>query len=314
MDGHVLHASQRPRRCSPRPCSRRRPVGFTLIELVVTLVLISVTAATVAVFMQPAVNAYFSAQQRADLADQADSAVRRMIADVRSAVPNSIRIPGDQCFEVVPTVGGGRYRMGPDVTNDPASGCTSGSGGACSAWVDNTGATTLFDALNLVGTAPAANDWVVINNQNGNDVYEGGNRAQVSSVSTPTTTQGVLRINVASTQFPHGYAEGRFQVVSASDPSVFYVCSGADGSLNASGDGKGTLYRLSRSFDATYPTACPAITGAATVVTQVKSCTFVYDANHGATQQSGFIWLDLELTRRNESAHMAVGAHVSNVP
>jgi MSHA biogenesis protein MshO len=40
----------------------------------------------------------------------------------------------------------------------------------------------------------------------------------------------------------------------------------------------------------------------------------VYDANQGATQQSGFMWMDIEMARNNESAHMAVGAHVVNVP
>ncbi len=291
-----------------------RAAGFTMIELVVTMVVVAAVAAAVSVFIQPTVGSYFASQQRAELAEQADLAIRRMLVDVRLAVPNSLRIPSDQCFELVPTVGGGRYRMGPDVTKD-ANGCTSGSGGACSAWVDPSGPTTVFDALNIVGAAPAAHDWVVIDNQNGNDVYADGiNRARVNSVSSPASTQGVLRINIDSTQFPQGYSGGRFQVVSAAEPSVFYICSGADGTLNSHGDGKGTLYRLTRDFDATYPSACPAVTGAATAATQVKSCSFIYDANHGATQQSGFLWLDIELTRNNESAHMAVGAHVANVP
>jgi MSHA biogenesis protein MshO len=292
----------------------RRAAGFTMIELVVTMVVVAVVAAAVSVFIQPTVGAYFASQQRAELAEQADLAIRRMLADVRLAVPNSLRIPSDQCFELVPSVGGGRYRMGPDVTNDTPSGCTSGSSATCSAWVDPSGATAVFDALNIVSTAPATNDWVVIDNQTGNDVYDGRNRALVSSVSTPSGTQGVLRINIASTQFPQGYAGGRFQVVSAAEPSVFYICSGADGTLNGNGDGKGTLYRLTRSFNASYPSACPAVTGAATAATQVRSCSFIYDANHGATQQSGFLWLDIEITRNNESAHMAVGAHVVNVP
>jgi len=296
---------------SPRP---RPQEGFTVIELIVTMVILSVLAAVVGGFIRPTIDSYFAVQQRADLADQADLAIRRAIADVRSAVPNSLRVPNSQCFEVVPTIGGCRYRMGPDVTNDTPSGCTSGSSASCSAWVDPSGSTAVFDALNIVKQAPSAGDWVVIDNQNGNDVYSGSNRALVSSVSTPTSTQGVLRVNIAPTQFPQGYADGRFQVIGASEPSVFYVCSGADGSLDANGDGRGTLYRLTRSFQATYPSSCPSVTGAAIAATQVKSCTFVYDANHGATQQSGFIWIEIELARAGEIAHLAVGAHVANSP
>lgn len=294
---------------TPRP-----PRGFTIIELVVTMVVLSVLAVTVAGFIRPTVDSYFAVQQRTDLADQADQAIRRAIGDVRSSVPNSLRVPNSQCFEMVPTVGGGRYRMGPDVTNDTPAGCASGSSATCSAWVDPSDSTSVFDALNIVRQAPAAGDWIVINNQNGDDVYNGSNRAVVNSVSTPSSTQGVLRVNIAPTQFPAGYADGRFQVVAASEPSVFYICSGADGTLDANGNGRGTLYRLTRGLQAGYPSACPSVAGAAVAATNVKSCTFVYDANHGATQQSGFVWIEIELARAGEVAHLAMGAHVANAP
>ncbi|WP_338439823.1 prepilin-type N-terminal cleavage/methylation domain-containing protein [uncultured Aquabacterium sp.] len=288
--------------------------GFTVIELVVTMVILSVLAVMVGGFIRPTIDSYFAVQQRADLADQADLAIRRAIADVRSSVPNSLRVPNSQCFEMVPTVGGGRYRMGPDVTNDTPAGCTSGSSATCSAWVDPSGSTSVFDALNIVRQPPSAGDWVVVNNQNGDDVYNGNNRALVNGVSTPSSTQGVLRLTIAATQFPAGYADGRFQVIAAGEPTVFYVCSGADGTLDGNGNGRGTLYRLTRGFQPGYPSACPSVAGAAVAATNVKSCTFVYDANHGATQQSGFIWLDIELARAGEVAHLATGAHVANAP
>ena len=53
---------------------------------------------------------------------------------------------------------------------------------------------------------------------------------------------------MASKQFPLGYDGGRFTVVPGTTPAVFYICSGADGTLDASGNGKGTLYRLMRDF------------------------------------------------------------------
>ena len=37
---------------------------------------------------------------------------------------------------------------------------------------------------------------------------------------------------------------GRFVIVPAATKAVFYVCSGADGTLDSSGNGKGTLVRL----------------------------------------------------------------------
>ena len=41
---------------------------------------------------------------------------------------------------------------------------------------------------------------------------------------------------------------------------------------------------------------------------------FVYDPNQGATQQNGFVSIQLELSRRGDSVSLVVGAHVANVP
>jgi MSHA biogenesis protein MshO len=67
-------------------------------------------------------------------------------------------------------------------------------------------------------------------------------------------------------------------------------------------------------FNTNAPTSCPAVTGADVLATGVRSCRFLYNANQGATQQSGFVSLQIELTRNNETASLVLGAHVSNVP
>jgi MSHA biogenesis protein MshO len=298
----------------------RRQAGVTLVELVLVIVIGAIVATTVALFIKPAIDAYVGSKQRADMSDQADTALRRMLRDVRRAVPNSIRVPSDQCFELVPAVSGGRYRMAPDNANDAAA-CNpqplppTAPSASCSAWVDTAQSTMAFDTLSPLSTTPSAGDWVVINNQNGNDVYAGTNRSAISSVAAPSaSTMGYLRITMSSMQVSPGYTGGRFLTVSNNEQSVFYICSGADGTVNSNGDGKGTLYRLVRSFNAAYPTACPATAGATVLATKVRTCSFVYDPNQGATQQSGFLWMDLEIARNNETAHMAVGAHVMNVP
>ena len=105
--------------------------GFTLVELIVTLVLFGTIAATLTLFFRPAFEAWMAARSRATLADQAGNAVQRMLRDVRAAVPNSIRTPNTSCFELVPTISGGRYRRAVDTVNagsaavDPAAATSS---------------------------------------------------------------------------------------------------------------------------------------------------------------------------------------------
>ena len=293
---------------------RRACQGFTLIELVLVVVVTSVMAATLVVFFKPAIEGYLASRARADLTDQADTALRRMVRDVRLAVPNSVRTPGTQCFEVVPTRTGGRFRNAPDTVNNLPTDC-SVPGSTCAAPLDTSQATTVFDALTLLSVTPAVGDWVVVGNQNPSDLYSGVTRSAITTaVTTPAAAYGRHRITVASKQFPLGYDGGRFTVVPGTTPAVFYICSGADGTLDASGNGKGTLYRLMRDFSAPYPSACPATTSADVLATRVRSCNFVYDPNQGATQQSGFVWMQLELARAGETAHMAIGAHIANGP
>jgi MSHA biogenesis protein MshO len=288
--------------------SKARHGGFTLVELIVVIVITAIIAATIAVFVRPAVDAYSNTRLRGDLTDLTDTALRRMVRDVRLSVPNSLRIPSDQCFELVPSVSGGRYRMGPDVLNESPS----------AEWVDPGRTFNTFDTFTELSVTPAVGDWVVINNQNGNDVYEGLNRWAITAVQTPAAVHGKLRLTVSpatgSTALSAGYDGGRFQVVANGQQAVFYVCSGADGSLDSQGNGKGVLYRVKRSFSASYPASCPSTAGADVVATRVKRCTFVYDPNQGATQQSGFLWLQLELARNSETVSLTMGAHVMNVP
>ncbi len=279
---------------------QRRSAGFTLIELIIVLVLTTIIGGTVAVFVRPAIRGYTDTRDRSVLGDMGDTALRRMVRDIRMAVPNSLRTPNEACFELVPTVAGGRYRMGPNTANDAW-------------WVDTSQATTGFDVLSTLSRQPAVGDFVVINNQNGNDVYSATNRATISAVATPTATQGTLRLTISSLQVSPGYDGGRFQVVNQNERSVFYVCDGAG--LSADGlTGTGVLWRIRRDFNATYPTARPGTVGGTVLARNIRSCRFVYSPNQGATQQSGFVYLELAITRNGETATLTHGAHVLNAP
>lgn len=274
--------------------------GFTLVELIIVIVITGIIAASFAVFFKPAIDAYFDTRRRADLTDLADTALRRIAQDVRRAVPNSLRSHSPTCFQLVPTIAGGRYRMASDTENDAPTPLPCAPGPTCSAPLDTSVTTTVFDVLSPLELVPNAGDWIVIDNQNGNDVYAGTNRGQIRTLATPRASDGLHRITIDPTQFPGGYDGGRFVVVANTEQSVFYSCVG------------NVLYRTVAGFNAGAAT-CTATTGAV-VASDVSACTFVYDPNHGATQQSGFLWMRLELSRDGESVALAHGVHVENFP
>lgn len=271
--------------------------GFTLVELVMVIMITGIIAGSIAVFFKPAIDSYFDTRRRADLSDMADTALRRMAQDVRRAVPNSIILLSATCFQLVPTTAGGRYRLASDTVNDTPTPLPCTPGATCSAPLDPSQATTVFDVLSPLAKTPVVGDWIVINNQNAGDVYAGTNRSQITGVATPRVSDGLHRISIGSKQFSSGYDGGRFVVVANAEQTVTYTCSG------------GELYRKVAAFGAAN---CAA--GGATVATDVAGCTFIHDPNQGATQQGGFVWLRLELSRAGEGVALAHGVHVDNVP
>lgn len=90
--------------------SRRIERGFTLIESVMVIAITGVVMTLVAVFIVPATTAYFSTTARAQLGDEADTALRRIGRDLAGALPNSARITG-RSLELIPVSGAARYAV-----------------------------------------------------------------------------------------------------------------------------------------------------------------------------------------------------------
>lgn len=86
--------------------------GFTLIEAVMAIAITGVVITVVSVFIVPATNAYFASAQRAQLGDQADTALRRITRDLAQALPNSARVsPSGLSLELIPVSGAARYAV-----------------------------------------------------------------------------------------------------------------------------------------------------------------------------------------------------------
>jgi MSHA biogenesis protein MshO len=288
----------------------KRARGFTLVELIVVMVIIGVLAGTITIYFVPAIQGYLDVKRRANLTDLADTAVRTMTRDIRAAVANSINVPSDACFELVPTSAGGRYRTAPDTVYTGTYSPTQ--------WVNTATDTTQFDVLSALATAPAVGDYVVINNQATADVYGGTTRTTITGVmALPEADNiGTYRLTVNSLKVDTGYDNARFVIVPAAQQAVFYVCDATDsGKLDANGDGKGTLYRFSH-YGFSANNACPTPASTTPIVaTKVQSCTFVYDPHSNNSElNTGYMQIKLKLTENNQSVQIVVGTHTDNTP
>lgn len=89
-----------------------KTAGFTMVELVITMVLIGIVLGVTAGFISNAMTAYNANARRAVLVNAADMALQRMARDIQAALPNSIRVKTSgttQAVEFVNVVDGARY-------------------------------------------------------------------------------------------------------------------------------------------------------------------------------------------------------------
>jgi MSHA biogenesis protein MshO len=285
-----------------------RQRGFTLVELIVVMVVVGVIAGVMVLQIRPAMQSYLAVRQRANLTSQADAALRRIIAEVHAAVPNSLRYTWAsqqaQCIEFVPTSDGGRFRTDIDTTNGKGNPLVPGA------------ATQKFDVLTDLASTSLQGDLVVVGNVNRDDAYDPAKIGTIDTVDgqsldgTTVLAQHTINLKTATT-FPAGYEGGRFVVVPHSERAVTYTCTNPG--VDANGTGTGTIYRVTGYTPGTTPwKACP--TGPAILVSKVSDCNILYHESEGATQQSGYLQLRLGLADGGEAARLTMGAHVENVP
>src|SRR5467141_2671472 len=284
----------------PMPCPEQsRERGVTLIEMVIVISITAIIAGAVSVFISRPVEGYADAARRAEMSDIADTALRRMTRDLRTALANSIRItcvpscgPTSSVYylEYLQSTGGGRYRA--ENTNDPL----------------NPGDPLDFtnplgdSSFDVIGTMPtlAAGDSIVIYNLASSgptaNAYVGANRAAYSSNTPPTITLAPAK------QFPFSSPGKRFNVVQY---AVTYVCNP-------------TTHELRRywGYGIVDPQPIPPAGGSnALLASNVAACSFTY-ANTGAAQRTGVVMLSLQIQESgsNDSIQLFQQVHVTNVP
>ncbi len=220
-----MPAAARTSTLGPPPRSAR---GFTLVELVVTIAVGSVVVAFMALFIVMPMNAYTAQTRRAALVDASDSALRFMARDLRSSLPNSVRITSSgtvTALELLATADGARYQDGGPLSNPALALNFAAPAGAFATTVPFTRLTlpwsssAYYLSIYNVGV-PGANAY-----QMANVITPAGTAITISAGAAPN--QNLVTLSPAF-QFAYGSPEKRVYLVSG---PVSYLCDTSAGTL-----------------------------------------------------------------------------------
>jgi MSHA biogenesis protein MshO len=288
----------------PLPPAVRVAGGFTLIELVVTIAVGSVVVAFMAMFIVMPMNAYSTQTQQAALVDAADSALRYMARDLRSALPNSVRVtPSGTVLELLATADGARYQDGGPLSN-PALELDFTT-------ADTAFATTVpFTQLTLPWSSSSY--YLSIYNVG----VPGANAYEMANVITPASPVTTITITAGSSpnqnlvtlnpgfKFAFGSPGKRVYLVSG---PVTYLCDMAAGTLT-----RYSGYTISNTQLTSAATLTAAGATAALVAGNVGSCQFTLTL--GTAQRNALATLTLKITQNGQSVQLLNQVQVVNAP
>lgn len=296
---------------SPSSPRRGGQLGFTLVELVMVIALAGVVAVLISSVMSNPLQSFVDQSRRAELVDLAAGALSRMARDVRLAVPNTLRTPDGQTFELLAIHEGGRYRAnlaGGVVRNDPPL-CPAAPA-ACEIEV-----LSPIDAIRAAGAR-----WMVLYNIGANSLGDSvWPPYNTSSSATPAviTPNGVGFALSSGVLTLSGAAAPGFRFKFASPQHRFYLAREVlgyhcdnPGTDAATGNGTGEIRRAS--FSSLASSYNYSVANSSLLVDGVSTCTFTYQP--GTNARGGLITLRLGVKRQGEEIMLLQQVHVDNAP
>lgn len=269
--------------------------GFTLVEMVVVITIVGILAAGAALFIRNPTQAFIDSENRANLTDRADTAVRRMARDIRNALPNSVRTTSsglDSFIEFMPVKSAGRYRasVGIAAGDNP---------------LDFSLSADTFDVLGPSVTVAAGDNLVIYNlGIPGSDVYDENNVIDGSNVHPLLSIGNNLNsLSYNGGAYPQGSPSSRFFIVST---PVSYACDMTNHVL---------LMYSGYAIQPNQPASVAALNGlttARTLANGLTSCQVNYVP--GVLQRSGVITIYLGFTQDVATVTLMHQVNVVNSP
>ncbi len=271
--------------------------GFTLVELIVTIVLVGILSSLGGRLISRPIEGYIDLERRTELVDQAQVAVARMRRDIRSALPNSIRISSDgKRLEMLHVVDGGRYRR--EVASD-------GSGDILSF----TYADVTFEALGGLAhpTDIRVGDMVVVYNLAAtgtvaNAYYSASGTGAATMNRKPLLAYDgashIITLDAGSYPYPFSSPYQRFFIV---DGAITYMLSSGQLTRHAGYSFSNTQY-------------APAAGGGDVVAKNIVLADSSFSYDSGTAGRSGLVTVQLALEKEGERITVLNQMHVDNAP
>lgn len=288
---------------------KHRYAGFSLVELVITIVLTGIIFSIVGIFLNRPIQAYSQLYSLSDITNMADLALSRIEKDVRNAVPNSLRVKTSGNLvgvEMVNAVEGVRYRAkNPGGSNAILSIGSNDSDFDIEGHFQyaqygaNNYRLVIYNTGAYTGTSDSPNAGV---NVYSTATAPGPIPPAGSSVITPSTTVATLsngatedHVNVnPAMNFGLASPRQRLYVV---DTPISYVCNLTAGTLTRYW---GYTITPTQPVDATIAPLNGA--SSALIAKDVSACTFNYST--GTAQLNGVLGVNVIITRNGESARL----------
>ncbi len=300
-------------RRTPDPRAAARQAGFSLIEVVLVLSISAILAGVLTSFITRPMEGYRDLILRATLVDEAELAVRRTARDVRSALPNSLRVSGDGLkVELLRAVDGARYRTGPGT--NPITTVVHDAFLDSLSFTGDTSFNVLgrFGSLDFTYLVPLSAGHRVAIYSAGSWIWADAASDANPGVITPSTTGITIaddgdedQIGLAGL-FTFRFTSPR-QRLYVTDTPLSYICD----------LGAGTLTRYASytivAAQPTDPSVAPLSGAAAAPLSHdVGGCSFSYDP--GTPTRAGLLTIALTLVRGGEQVQLLHQVHVDNTP